>query len=30
MMVFSGHEDIVLDEDDGIYEKGDKFKIFDH
>jgi len=25
-MVSSAHEDVVLEEDDGIYEKGDKFK----
>ena len=30
MMVSSGHEDVILDEDDGIYEKGDKFKSFHH
>ena len=28
MMVWSGHEDIVLDEDDGEYEKGDIFFSF--
>jgi len=28
MMVVSGHDDVVLEEDDGIYEKGDKFKSF--
>jgi len=28
MMVSSGHKDVVLDEDDGIYEKGDRFKNF--
>ena len=30
MIVSSGHEDVILDEDDGIYEKGDKFKSFHH
>jgi len=30
MMVSSGQEDVVLDEDDDIYEKGDKFKSFHH
>jgi len=30
MMASSGHEDVVLDKDDKIYEKGDKFKIFHH
>ena len=30
MMVSSGHEDIVLDEDDGEYEKGDIFLSFHH
>jgi len=28
MMASSGHDDVVLDEDDGIYKKGDKFKSF--
>ena len=28
VMVFSGYEDVVLDEDDGIFEKGNKFKSF--
>jgi len=28
MMVVSGHDDVVLEKDDGIYEKGDKFKKF--
>jgi len=30
MMVSSGHKDVILDEDDGIYEKSDKFKSFHH
>ena len=30
MMVSSGHADIVLGEDDKIYEKGDKSKCFHH
>ena len=29
-MVSSAHEDIVLEEDDGIYERGDRFKSFHH
>jgi len=29
-MISSAHEDIVLKENDGIYEKGDKFKSFHH
>ena len=29
-MTSSGHEDIVLEEDNGIYEKGDRFKSFHH
>jgi len=28
MMVVSRHGDIILEEDDRIYEKGDKFKSF--
>ena len=27
-MMYSAHEDIVLEEDDKIYEKGDRFKSF--
>ena len=27
-MTSSGHEDIVLEKDDNIYEKGDRFKSF--
>jgi len=27
-MIFSTHEDVVLEENDGIYEKGDRFKSF--
>jgi len=27
-MVSSGHEDVILDEDDDIYKKGDRFKSF--
>jgi len=30
VMVPSGHEDVVLDDDDGIYEKYDNFKSFHH
>ena len=30
VMAASGHGDVVLDEDDNIYEKGDKFKSFHH
>ena len=29
-MVSSAHEDIILEEDDKIYEKGDRFKSFHH
>ena len=29
-MIFSAHEDIILEEDDGIYKKGDKFKSSHH
>ena len=29
-MVSSGYEGVVLDENDGIYGKGDKFKSFHH
>ena len=28
MMVVKGHDDVALEEDDGIYEKGDEFKSF--
>ena len=28
MMTVSDHRDIVLEKDDGIYEKGDSFKSF--
>ena len=28
MMASSGHGDVILDDDDGIYEKGDEFKSF--
>jgi len=28
MMVVNGHGDVILKDDDGIYEKGDKFKSF--
>jgi len=28
--ISSAHEDIILEEDDGVYEKGDKFKSFHH
>ena len=27
-MIFSAHEDVVLEEDDRIYENGDRFKSF--
>ena len=27
-MISSGHEDVILDEDDSVYEKGDKIKSF--
>jgi len=27
-MVSSAHEDVILEKDDGMYEKGDKFKSF--
>ena len=30
MVPSSGHEDVILDEDDSIYEKSDKFKSFHH
>ena len=30
MMASSGHGDVVLDEDNEIYEKGDVFKSFHH
>ena len=30
MMAASGHRDVILDEDNGIYEKGDRFKSFHH
>ena len=30
MMVVSGHGDVILDEDDGIYKKGDSLKSFHH
>jgi len=30
MMLSSRHDDVVLEEDDGIYEKGNKFKSFHH
>ena len=30
MMMVSGHGDVYLEEDDGIYEKGDSFKSFHH
>jgi len=30
MMLSSEHENVVLDEDDGIYKKGNKFKSFHH
>ena len=29
-MVSSAHEDVILEVDDGIYEKGDRFKSFHH
>ena len=29
-MISSAHEDVVMEEDDGIYEKGDRFKSFHH
>ena len=30
VMANNGHRDVVLDEDDGIHEKGDRFKSFHH
>jgi len=30
VMASSGHDDVILGEDDRIYEKGDKFKSFLH
>jgi len=30
MMAVSGHGDVILEADDGIYEKGDSFKSFNH
>ena len=29
-MISSAHEDVILEEDDGICDKGDKFKSFHH
>ena len=29
-IISSAHEDVVLEEDDGIYEKGDRFRSFHH